>query len=130
MINPEFTFHQHQDPASPSARSNNKAVVLELARQIALMGGDPVVALDSGTFSPSDVQDARGNSCNTDDCIFQQGLLVNDASNQEIFDYVGNCVSTSRLSHHSNGSLANVLFSVTIMLPTTYVHSSLFVIVY
>jgi hypothetical protein len=37
------TLKQHQDPASPNSRLNNKAVVLELARQIAAIGGESLL---------------------------------------------------------------------------------------
>ena len=43
---------KHQDPASPNAAAVNKAIVLELARQIASVGGDPQIALKSGTCTP------------------------------------------------------------------------------
>lgn len=107
------TFRQHQDPASPNSHTNNKGVVLELARQIAFVGGmslpphlsrllfipkigDPIDAINSGTFAPGDLnsQNAAGNSCNADDCIFDNDLLVRDASPAEIMDYVADCVET------------------------------------
>lgn len=65
-VNPEIAaIQQHQDPASPGAAAINKAVALELAKQIKLVGGDPLIALKSGTFKPGDVTDAtgKGNSC-------------------------------------------------------------------
>jgi len=70
---------------------------LELARQIALIGGDPTDALFSGTFQPGDISstDVVGNACNTADCIFSGDTLVRDASEAEIYDYVGSCVETS-----------------------------------
>ncbi|KAI4212216.1 MAG: hypothetical protein LQ351_005086 [Letrouitia transgressa] len=89
--NPEIAaISQHQDPASPNAAAINKAITLELARQIASVGGDPQQALKSGTFAPGDVNDptAKGNSCDTEDdepgCIFTQNLLVEDATGDEI----------------------------------------------
>lgn len=94
--NPELsTFKQHQDPASPGALANNKATVLELARQIYLVGGNPVDALDSGTFSPGDLSsdDKVGNSCNTADCIFDSNRLVRDASESEVTEYVAKCTA-------------------------------------
>ncbi|KAG5642670.1 hypothetical protein DXG03_002354 [Asterophora parasitica] len=42
---------QHQDPASPSAVAVNKAIVLELARQIHIVGGDPLDALKAGMLA-------------------------------------------------------------------------------
>ncbi|KAL8808006.1 MAG: hypothetical protein Q9200_004448 [Gallowayella weberi] len=89
--NPEVAaVSQHQDPASPGAAEHNKAVTLELAKQIASVRGDPQEALKSGTFAPGDVNDptAKGNSCDTLDdesgCIFTQTLLVEDATAEEI----------------------------------------------
>jgi hypothetical protein len=64
--NPEIAaITQHQDPASQGAAEGNKAVTLELAKQIALIGGDAVEALKSGTFQPGDLNDSsgKGNTC-------------------------------------------------------------------
>ena len=93
-----LAYHQHQDPASPEAQTNNKAVVLELARQILHVGGDPTDALYSGTFHPGDITstDAVGNSCDSADCIFSNDLLVNDASESEIYEYVAKCAETGK----------------------------------
>ena len=66
-VNPEIAaIQQHQDPASKGAAATNKAIVLTLARQISRIGGDPLDALKSGTFTPGDLGDvtARGNTCN------------------------------------------------------------------
>lgn len=89
--NPEIAaLSQHQDPASPNAASTNKAIALELAVQIASIGGDPAVALQSGTFAPGTLGDptGAGNTCDTLDdpegCIFTEGLLVEDATTDEI----------------------------------------------
>ncbi|GLB38483.1 hypothetical protein LshimejAT787_0503480 [Lyophyllum shimeji] len=89
--NPEIAaIQQHQDPASPNAAAINKAVTLELAKQIKSLGGNPQDALKAGTFAPGDVNDptAKGNSCDTTDdpvgCIFTQNLLVPDATAAEI----------------------------------------------
>ncbi|KZT42639.1 hypothetical protein SISSUDRAFT_1069316 [Sistotremastrum suecicum HHB10207 ss-3] len=87
-LNPEIAaISQHQDPASDGASATNKAITLELAKQIASVGGDPQLALKSGTFAPGNIGDptAKGNSC--DDavgCIFTQNLLVEDATADEI----------------------------------------------
>lgn len=65
-VNPEIAaIQQHQDPASDGAAEVNKQVVLDLATQIAAVGGDPQEALKSGTFTPGDVNDAtgKGNTC-------------------------------------------------------------------
>ncbi|KAJ7288400.1 hypothetical protein C8J57DRAFT_1048371, partial [Mycena rebaudengoi] len=90
-VNPEIAaIQQHQDPASPNAAAVNKAIVLELAKQIAAVGGDPQDALKSGTFAPGKIGDAtgKGNTCDIADdavgCIFTQNLLVEDATAQEI----------------------------------------------
>lgn len=55
-VNPEIAaLSQHQDPASDNAAGINKGIVLELAKQLALIGGDPLLALESGTFAPGQV---------------------------------------------------------------------------
>jgi hypothetical protein len=56
---------QHQDPASDGAAATNKAIVLELAKQIASIGGDPQAALQTGTFQPGQKGDptGKGNTC-------------------------------------------------------------------
>ncbi|KAI4115811.1 MAG: hypothetical protein LQ345_003663 [Seirophora villosa] len=89
--NPEIgAISQHQDPASANAAATNKAITLELAKQIASIGGDPQQALKAGTFAPGDVNDptAKGNSCNEEadkeGCIFTQDLLVPDATPEEV----------------------------------------------
>ncbi|KAL8826764.1 MAG: hypothetical protein Q9191_003600 [Dirinaria sp. TL-2023a] len=100
--NPEIgTVSQHQDPASPNAAAINKAVTLELARQIASIGGDPQQAAKAGTFSPGDIGDptAKGNSCDTADdeqgCIFTQKLLAPDATPEEITAAAGSSRSNT-----------------------------------
>jgi hypothetical protein len=50
-----FPANISQDPASDGAAATNKAITLELAKQIASVGGDPTVALQSGTFAPGTV---------------------------------------------------------------------------
>jgi hypothetical protein len=56
MVNPEIdAIEQHQDPAATGAADINKAIVLELAVQLASIGADPQLALLSGTFQPGDV---------------------------------------------------------------------------
>ncbi|PVG00281.1 hypothetical protein CPB86DRAFT_805964 [Serendipita vermifera] len=108
--NPELrTFKQHQDPASPGAQARNKATVLELARQIALIGGDPSEALFSGTFAPGDLGSTSGNSCNTEDCIFENDLLVREASQAELMDYVAGCVDTVTVVVGRSGSMSTAL---------------------
>ncbi|CAG7853458.1 SubName: Full=Uncharacterized protein {ECO:0000313/EMBL:CCA73998.1} [Serendipita indica DSM 11827] len=88
--NPEIAaIQQHQDPASANAAAINKAIVLELAKQIASIGGDPLKALETGTFAPGQIGDptGRGNTCNDEDpngCINTKNLLVLDATEEEI----------------------------------------------
>jgi hypothetical protein len=89
--NPEIAaLSQHQDPASSGAAATNKAIVLELAKQIATVGGDPQTALVSGTFQPGTLGDptAAGHTCDTADdtvgCIISKNLLVADATPAEI----------------------------------------------
>ncbi|KAJ3531742.1 hypothetical protein NMY22_g8024 [Coprinellus aureogranulatus] len=95
-VNPEIAaIQQHQDPASDNAAEINKAITLELAKQIQAVGGNPLDALKAGTFAPGEIGDptAKGNSCNEIDdpvgCIFTQNLLVPDASEDEILAAVG-----------------------------------------
>ncbi|KAG8763526.1 hypothetical protein FRC11_002039 [Ceratobasidium sp. 423] len=95
-VNPEIAaITQHQDPAAQGAAAKNKAIVLELAKQIASIGGDPQAALQTGTFKPGDVNDAtaKGNSCDdandAQGCIISQNLIVFDATADEITAAVG-----------------------------------------
>ncbi|KAF8158348.1 hypothetical protein B0H34DRAFT_451650 [Crassisporium funariophilum] len=90
-VNPEIAaIQQHQDPASTNAAAINKSITLELAKQIAAVGGNPQDALKAGTFAPGIIGDptAKGNTCNVaddlDGCIFTQNLLVPDATADEI----------------------------------------------
>lgn len=89
--NPEIdALSAHQDPASANAAAINKQITLTLAQQIASIGGDPQVALKSGTFAPGDVNDntGKGNTCDDANdavgCIETLGLLVEDATAEEI----------------------------------------------
>lgn len=64
--NPEIAaLQQHQDPAANGSAATNKQIALNLAMQIASIGGDPSTAIDSGTFAPGTIGDptAKGNSC-------------------------------------------------------------------
>ncbi|KAK2777659.1 hypothetical protein FQN53_002107 [Emmonsiellopsis sp. PD_33] len=90
-VNPEIAaLTQHQDPASEGAAELNKQIALDLAVQIASIGGDPLLAIDSGTFEPGDVNDptGAGNTCDVEGdeegCIFSQNLLVPDVTEEEI----------------------------------------------
>ncbi|KAI1381847.1 hypothetical protein F4677DRAFT_5950 [Hypoxylon crocopeplum] len=89
--NPEIAaLQQHQDPASEGAAELNKQIALDLAVQLASIGADPQLALQSGTFAPGEIGDptGAGNTCDTEDdvegCIFTENLLVEDASADEI----------------------------------------------
>ncbi|KAG9003705.1 hypothetical protein FRB93_010926 [Tulasnella sp. JGI-2019a] len=101
-VNPEIAaISQHQDPASPNAAATNKAITLELAKQIASIGGDPQQALKAGTFAPGKIGDptAKGNSCDDANdpvgCIFTQNLLVEDATADEITAAVAGIASSA-----------------------------------
>lgn len=53
--NPEIAaITQHQDPASTAA-AGNKQVTLNVAKQLASIGADPTLAIQSGTFAPGKV---------------------------------------------------------------------------
>jgi len=108
-VNAEIAaIQQHQDPASDNAAAVNKAIVLELAKQIASVGGDPLDALKSGTFAPGQIGDptAKGNTCDVaddaDGCIFTQNLLVEDASADEINAAVAGVAAGGNNADNSN----------------------------
>jgi len=110
-VNPEISaIQQHQDPASDNAASINKAITLELAKQIASVGGDPSEALNAGTFAPGDVNDptAAGNTCDDandpEGCIFTQKLIVFDATQDEVLAAAGGGSN----SGNSTGTESNV----------------------
>lgn len=113
--NPEIAaISQHQDPASSGAAATNKAITLELAQQIAAIGGNPLDALKSGTFAPGNPNDTtgKGNTCDdandANGCIFTQNLLVEDATEEEINAAVGGGAATgANNSSNNNGSAAN-----------------------
>ncbi|KAM0544389.1 hypothetical protein ACHAPJ_011850 [Fusarium lateritium] len=99
--NPEIAaLTQHQDAASDNAGALNKAVTLELAKQLAGIGADPNLALLSGTFAPGSPDDStgKGNSCDDEEpdlgCIFSKNLLVLDAKPEEISSAVANVAQT------------------------------------
>lgn len=100
-VNPEIAaVSQHQDPSSLNAASTNKAIALALAKQLAAIGADPLLALESGTFAPGALNDAtgKGNTCDTADdepgCILSQKLLVLDATEAEISSAVAGITPT------------------------------------
>ncbi|KAK3687714.1 hypothetical protein B0T22DRAFT_457864 [Podospora appendiculata] len=89
-VNPEIAvITQHQDPASPEA-AGNKDIELNVAKQLAAIGADPLLALQSGTFAPGKIGDptGAGNTCDvaTDavGCIISQNLLTPAATEAEI----------------------------------------------
>ncbi|KAJ8080663.1 hypothetical protein AAF712_008368 [Marasmius tenuissimus] len=113
-VNPEIAaIQQHQDAASPGADAINKAIELELAKQIASVGGDPLLALNSGTFAPGQTNDptAKGNSCNDDKddngCIFTLNLLRPAATEDEIRAAVGGDAGTGNGAGNDNGNGGN-----------------------
>jgi hypothetical protein len=93
-----------QDPASAGAAAANKAVTLELAKQIASIGGDAQTALKSGTFAPGSTSDNTGKGFTCDDandptgCIFTQNLLVEDATAAEISAAAGGAAAAAPAS--------------------------------
>ena len=107
-VNPEIAaLVQHQDPASEGAADHNRAVVLELARQISLIGGNPTRATDAGTFAPG--VGGNRNSCNESNCIYEQNRLQKLVSNDEIASYVSQCVSTRESSRSCKSHLSLTL---------------------
>ncbi|KAF7299079.1 hypothetical protein MIND_00856200 [Mycena indigotica] len=112
-VNPEIAaISQHQDPASPNAAAVNKAITLEIAKQIASVGGNPLDALQAGTFAPGNLNDntGKGNTCDDANdavgCIISQNLLVEDASEAEIQAAVAG-VSKNAGSANNNGNQNN-----------------------
>ncbi|KAK7704674.1 hypothetical protein SLS64_008438 [Diaporthe eres] len=88
--NPEIAaITQHQDPASAEA-SGNKQIALDVATQLASIGADPNLAIQTGTFAPGDKGDntGAGNTCDDANdavgCIISQNLLVADVTEDEI----------------------------------------------
>lgn len=88
--NPEIAaITQHQDPASAEA-SGNKQIALDVATQLASIGADPNLAIQTGTFAPGQKTDntGKGNTCDDANdaagCIVSQNLLVPDVTEAEI----------------------------------------------
>jgi hypothetical protein len=55
-VNPEIAaITQHQDPASDEGIAGNADIEIQVAIQIASIGGDPLFALQSATFPPGEV---------------------------------------------------------------------------
>ncbi|KAF8322504.1 hypothetical protein DL93DRAFT_2050560 [Clavulina sp. PMI_390] len=119
-VNPEVNaISQHQDPASTNAAATNKAIVLELAKQIASVGGDPTLALKTGTFAPGNIGDptGKGNGCDTDEadegCIFTQNLLVEDATDAEISAAVAGVSAPTGVAADAAGGSTTVSATIT-----------------
>lgn len=117
-VNPEIgALTQHQDAALENAGALNKAITLELAKQLAGIGADSNLALLSGTFAPGDVSVAtprsvsidadsfspsdstgKGSSCDAEEpdlgCIFSEKLVVLDAAEEEISSSVAGVAQT------------------------------------
>ncbi|KAK2613593.1 hypothetical protein N8I77_000498 [Diaporthe amygdali] len=113
--NPEIAaITQHQDPASAEA-SGNKQIALDVAKQLASIGADPTLAIQTGTFAPGQKGDTtgKGNSCDDANdavgCIISQNLLVADVTKDEIATAVAG-VSAGAGAASSN-STANVAAS-------------------
>lgn len=109
--NPEVAaITQHQDPASDGAAATNKGIVLALAKEIAKLGGDPLLALQTGTFAPGSKSDTtgKGNSCDDANdavgCIISQNLLVEDATEDEINAAVAGISGSSASSTSSTAT--------------------------
>lgn len=68
-VNPEIAIlTQHQDPASTDAANVNKGIAITLAQQLALIGVDPLLALESGTFAPGQVRTCKAAAHPTITC--------------------------------------------------------------
>ncbi|KZV68296.1 hypothetical protein PENSPDRAFT_22697 [Peniophora sp. CONT] len=121
-VNPEVAaLAQHQDPAGDGAQAFNKNLVLELAKQIASIGGTPTDALKSGTFAPGTIGDptAKGNTCDdandTAGCIESLKLRVDDATADEINAAVaGTSASTSTGTASANSTECAAPTTVTV----------------
>ncbi|KAJ7069844.1 hypothetical protein C8F01DRAFT_1114245 [Mycena amicta] len=130
-VNPEIAaISQHQDPASPNAAAVNKAIVLELAKQIASVGGNPQDALKSGTFAPGKIGDStgKGNSCDDANdavgCIISQNLLVPDATADEITAAVAGVSSGSSSSSDSSSDTSSAACPAAVTVTVTAASSA------
>ncbi|KAK1777101.1 hypothetical protein QBC45DRAFT_197836 [Copromyces sp. CBS 386.78] len=94
--NPEIAaVTQHQDPASAEGKAGNKDIELAVAKVLKGLGADPLLALESATFPPGDLNDAtaKGKTCDDETdakgCIFTLNLLTPAATEEEILAAVG-----------------------------------------
>ncbi|RXK39980.1 hypothetical protein M231_02775 [Tremella mesenterica] len=114
LTNPSAAITQHQDPASANAAATNKQIVLELAKQIASIGGNPQDAIKSGTFAPGVIGDptGAGKTCDVANdptgCIFTQNLLVPDATPDEI-DAAVSAAGLSNVASNSTSTASNLV---------------------
>lgn len=114
--NPEIAaITQHQDPASAEA-SGNKQIALDVATQLASIGADPNLAIQTGTFAPGDKGDntGAGNTCDDANdavgCIISQNLLVADVTEDEIAAAVaggGAAASAGKAASNSTADAAS-----------------------
>ena len=111
--NPEIAaITQHQDPASAEA-SGNKQIALDVATQLASIGADPNLAIQTGTFAAGDPNDntGAGNTCDDADdavgCIISQNLLVADVTEDEIAAAVGGASAGGAASNANAGAAAS-----------------------
>lgn len=107
-VNPEIAaITQHQDPAS-SAAKGNKQIALDVATQLASIGADPNLAVNTGTFAPGSTSDntGAGNTCDdandTVGCIISQNLLVADVTAAEIKSAVAKAARKPRAAAGTN----------------------------
>ncbi|KAL8382064.1 hypothetical protein RB595_006041 [Gaeumannomyces hyphopodioides] len=112
--NPEIgAITRIQDPASAEGKAGNKKAILDLAVQIAKVGGDPLLATQAGTFAPGQIGDptAAGNTCNDAEdakgCIISQNLLVVEATDNEIQQAVAAAGNGNGNGNVNNGGAAN-----------------------
>ncbi|KAF2011965.1 hypothetical protein BU24DRAFT_352891 [Aaosphaeria arxii CBS 175.79] len=113
-VNPEIAaLTQHQDPASDGAAELNKQITTELARQIAAIGGDPLLANEASTFAPGEIGDptGAGNTCDDADdaagCINSLGLRVDDLTEDEILAAVADVAGAGAGNATGNANANN-----------------------
>lgn len=117
--NPEIAaITQHQDPASAEA-SGNKQIALDVATQLASIGADPNLAIQTGTFAPGNKGDntGAGNTCDDANdavgCIISQNLLVADVTEDEIAAAVksgGAAAGAGKAASNSTADAASGMF--------------------
>ncbi|KAK0702093.1 hypothetical protein B0T26DRAFT_660140 [Lasiosphaeria miniovina] len=115
-VNPEIAaITQHQDPASPEGIAGNKNIEIAVALQLAAIGADPILALQSGTFAPGKIGDptGKGNTCDDANdavgCIISQKLLTPAATEADIKAAVAAAPAAAAPAANANGMLATKL---------------------